>query len=316
MYYRPPSSTTEDLENLQRDFDRIKSEKEITETILAGDFNVPHINWKTNTILENPQYGIEIKENVMDIVNNHSLTQVVQEPTCGKNTLDLIFTTSPDLMDEIQTTPGKRNHHAVTALYRSKLDINKKPKCTVYMYGKADNTAIEKELTDFKELYLKEANEKPVNENWEQFKKKIASIILKNVPKKTVGTKRDLPYITKKIKKMMKLRKRRWNRAKKTKKAEDRCKFDEIQSAIESQLEQEYHNYLESLFDNSGNSTKNLWSFIKSKRQDQIGIPTLKYQNKLLTTATAKAEAFADQYESVFTEEDTEKIPDKGYLTS
>ena len=71
-----------------------------------------------------------------------------------------------------------------------------------------------------------------------------------------MGTKRDLPYITKKIKKMMKLRKGRWNRAKKIEKAEDRCKYDEIQSAIESELEQEYHNYLESLFENSGNSTK------------------------------------------------------------
>ena len=56
-------------------------------------------------------------------------------------------------MDEIQTTPGISNHHAVTAFYRSKLDINK-TKCTVYMYGKADNTAIEMELTDLKELYL------------------------------------------------------------------------------------------------------------------------------------------------------------------
>ena len=172
LYYRPPSSTIEDLENLQRDLDRIKSEKDITEIILAGAFNVPHINWKTNTILENPQYSIEINENLLDIVNNHSLTQVVQEPTHGRNTLDLIFTTSPNLMDEIQTTPGISNHHAVTALYRSELDINIKPKHTVYMYGKADNAAIEKDLTDFEEHYLEEANEKLVNENWEQFKKK------------------------------------------------------------------------------------------------------------------------------------------------
>ena len=58
------------------------------------------------------------------------------------------------------------------------------------MYGKADNTTIKKELTDFKEQYLEEANEKPVNENWEQFKKKLAPIIDKSVPKKTVGKKR------------------------------------------------------------------------------------------------------------------------------
>ena len=38
----------------------------------------------------------------------------------------------------------------------------------------------------------------------------------------------------------------------------------------------------------------------------------MKYQSKLLTTATAKAEALTDQYESVFTGEDTEKMPDKG----
>ena len=92
---------------------------------MAGDFNVPHIGWKTNTILENPQYGIEINENVIDIVNNHSPTQVVQEPPHGKNTLDLIFTTSPDLMDEIQTTSDISNYHAVTALCRGKLDISK-----------------------------------------------------------------------------------------------------------------------------------------------------------------------------------------------
>ena len=39
------------------------------------------------------------------------------------------------------------------------------------MYGEADNSAIEKEPTDFIEQYLKEANEKSVNENWEQFNK-------------------------------------------------------------------------------------------------------------------------------------------------
>ena len=38
----------------------------------------------------------------------------------------------------------------------------------------------------------------------------------------------------------------------------------------------------------------------------------MKHQSKLITTAIANAEELADQYESVFTEEDTEKMPDKG----
>ena len=59
-------------------------------------------------------------------------------------------------------------------------------------------------------------------------------------------------------------------------------------------------------------SQKKLWSFIKSKRSDQIGIPTLKHQSKLLTMITEQAEALADQYEFVFTEEDIDKMIDKG----
>ncbi len=76
----------------------------------------------------------------------------------------------------------------------------------------------------------------------------------------------------------------------------------------------EYNNYLEKLFDPADSRNKmNLFSFIKSKGRDQIGTPPLQYNNRLMTSAEDRAEALSYQYESVFTEEDTTNIPDKGH---
>jgi len=55
--------------------------------------------------------------------------------------------------------------------------------------------------------------------------------------------------------------------------------------------------------------TKRLWSFIKSKRQDHIGISTLKYQGETFVDATDKANVFADYFSSVFISEDITHIP-------
>jgi len=54
--------------------------------------------------------------------------------------------------------------------------------------------------------------------------------------------------------------------------------------------------------------TKRL-SFIQSKRQDHIGISTLKHQGETFVDATDKANVFADHFSSVFTSEDITHIP-------
>ena len=62
-------------------------------------------------------------------------------------------------------------------------------------------------------------------------------------------------------------------------------------------------------------SQKKFWQFINSQKKDSGGIPTLKTDSGLATTSTQKADALNSQYQnyqSVFTEEDTTTIPDKG----
>ena len=57
--------------------------------LLNGDFNLPSVSWYDNNyiIQSNPAYGTEVNAKMLDIVNNHLLTQHVKQPTRGHNIL-------------------------------------------------------------------------------------------------------------------------------------------------------------------------------------------------------------------------------------
>ena len=58
---------------------------------------------------------------------------------------------------------------------------------------------------------------------------------------------------------------------------------------------------------------KKFWSFIKSRGQEASGVATLKNKNGYLKSdKTSKAEILNEQFQSVYTREDTSSIPDKG----
>ena len=60
-------------------------------------------------------------------------------------------------------------------------------------------------------------------------------------------------------------------------------------------------------------NSKRFWSFVKSRRQESIGVAPLKDKNGFLKSdSQSKAEILGDQFQSVFTEEDTTSVPDKG----
>ena len=59
---------------------------------------------------------------MLGIMDEFSLTQVVEEPTRHNNILNLVFTTHPDLIEGTYVAPGMSDHSAVVC------DINFKTK--------------------------------------------------------------------------------------------------------------------------------------------------------------------------------------------
>ena len=53
---------------------------------------------------------------------------------------------------------------------------------------------------------------------------------------------------------------------------------------------------------------KKFWSY----KQDQIGIPPLNVNSKLMSDSTSKAEVLSNNFQQIFTKEDLSFIPNKG----
>lgn len=72
--------------------------------LISGDFNLPHIIWdlydneNKYNMHNNPQYGTVLNQALLDMINHHSLSQCVKDPTRNSNILDQVHTTNPDLV--------------------------------------------------------------------------------------------------------------------------------------------------------------------------------------------------------------------------
>ena len=81
--------------------------------IIGGDFNLPDIDWDDTSVRSSPQYGNEVNQLLIDFCNEFSLKQLVSEPTRGRNTLDLMFVSFPDLVNSVSVKSGIGDHESV-----------------------------------------------------------------------------------------------------------------------------------------------------------------------------------------------------------
>ena len=331
-FYRQPSSSDEIMDQLSISINNLKELNGLDgrHVILGGDFNLPDIEWSDGSIKPNPQYARSISEKILDILDDNNLTQIVHEPTRLENTLDLIFTTHPDLIVNTFVVPGMSEHSAVICDINFKLTPPKVPQRTVYVYKKADMEGLKLDLEQsFETLLASEPSKKTVEENWVDFKTTLVSTSKKHIPQKNINGKRTLPWVNTRIRRLIRQKQRRYNTARRTKSDQNWHKFKQLRKTVHKEIEIAHRNYVNNLFDfdecddrnGTENSkprmTKRFWRYIKAKRKDQSGIPVLKVNGKDVTDPTEKANILSDQYDSVFTTEnpimptlDTSDIPD------
>ena len=106
---------------------------------IGGDFNLPKIDWTHQKILSQNPSG-KISTALLNLINDFSLTQVVDHPTRKENILDLFFTTNPTLVNQVMTVPPISNEADHDIVF---IDLNTRaqiPRCTPsprYIYSKA-----------------------------------------------------------------------------------------------------------------------------------------------------------------------------------
>lgn len=298
-----PHRKQKDIDELKKSIDKLFSSPSTKQSIIAGDFNCPNINWDTLHVPPNSP-DRQIQSNLIDTMNNN-YTQIHNEPTREQNILDLVFVTNPSLVKSSISIPGISDHSAIVTDIDIKPTYNKQQKRKIYKYAKADWDKIKEDCdtisSDVKTLIENGSN---INDVWEKFKTSIINSMDKNIPSFQTNSKSKTPWINGKIKKMLRKKQRLYSKAKRTK---NWSNYKHQQKITKSEIRKAEYNYVNNIIEEGlrKNDSKPFWRYIKSRRQDSIGVAPLKEKGLLISDSLPKANLLLKQFQSVFSKDDS-----------
>ena len=167
-----------------RDFiKKARSRRGVKGIVLAGDLNMPKIDWENYSSTEN------IDRLFLDSLTNLELEQLINVPTHTRgNILDLLLTDMPVLISDLAVSdknlPCKSDHFSVSFNIDSKFKRIKVPKREVYNYKRANWNALNSSLnsTDW-DIEL----QGDVQEAWCSFKRILVTLMDQHIPKIKIG---------------------------------------------------------------------------------------------------------------------------------
>ena len=306
-----PHRKIDDIRKLDDSIRKLTNTPKEKYIIVAGDFNCPDINWD-NMSLNKGAADSEVQQALIDLSIEHRLTQVHSQPTRDSNILDLVFTNNPSLVKSSTSIPGISDHAMVVTDINIVPQYNRQQPRKIQLFSKANWDQIASGMLHLSENIASASldQDSTVESLWQSLKSGINDSVSKNVPTKTVRKKHSVPWFDRKLKSMVRRKSRLYKHASKTKqwsgykahqreckRAFKRAEINYINNTIQKGLDE--------------NNSKPFWRFVKSRKQDFVGIAPLKRMGRLLNDSKDKAEILVSQFKSVFTQEgDNSSLPD------
>ena len=204
--YRPKMDDMETLDAIDESLQRIGSDKNVI--LLGGDFNLPGWDWKSNQVRPKSPYP-GAHHRFGEVLNDHGLSQIIQEPTRENNILDLIATNRPNQINRTQIIPGISDHN----IPYTELDINpsrsKQIPRNIPLYSKANWDGLRHHLKGIADEIREAELTSSTEALWQSLKEGILSGIETFIPHKRTKSKDSCPWIDHKLKTLL----RRKNRA-------------------------------------------------------------------------------------------------------
>ncbi len=304
--YRPKINDTETLEALETALSRLSGKDSII--LLGGDFNLPGWDWQNRTLKPKAPYP-SIHNKFGDILNDHGLTQIIEEPTRADNTLDLIITNRPNQINRTQILPGISDHNVVYTELEVKPVRKKQVPRSIPLYNKANWPAFREHVTQLATRIREIELASSVEELWCTFRDSMHKGIQTFIPSKTTKSRDSCPWLDDDLKRKIRRRDRAHKSSRRTGRAEAEKRFLKLKQEVQRDQRRAYWKYVESIITPQDSDTneysgmKRFWKFIKHRRTDHNGVAPLKVDGKLVTDAKPKAEALNRQFQSVFTVE-------------
>ena len=304
-----PKRDQRDLNELQKSLEKLSdNQKHQRDIILAGDFNCPDINWSQHTSLSSGN-DKTIQQSLVDFTSSSLLSQIHHTPTRGQNILDLVFTSNPSLAKSSVSIPGISDHLIVVSDFDTRPHVTRAKPRKCFKYAKANWEALKsdldsaaKEIEDGSKLNL------DIDSLWNKFKSSLLTSLEKNVPSFMLKPKSRLPWLSANIRKLLKKKQKLFKRAKNS---NNWSPYRQFQKHCRRELRRAEWRYINGIIQDGlkKNDTKPFWRFIKSKKQDNVGIAPLKQNGTLHIEGEAKANILLEQFKSVFTKSCNTPLP-------
>ena len=113
--YRPPNSNLQKFEGVITSLINSINQYNNTDTeiFILGDFNFPTVNWEELSVANTTNDEKRQINLLLDMMEEHNLTQLIRTPTRGNNILDLLIIRSPEIIHSYETTDSAISDHRI-----------------------------------------------------------------------------------------------------------------------------------------------------------------------------------------------------------
>ena len=273
-------------------------------SIFIGDFNYRDIDWNNCTAR-----GDQAKL-FLDAVNDNFFTQMVNFPTHSSgSTLDLVLTSNANLITDIEDCGfiGKSDHKAIKIEVMTGVKQKDKPKF-VDDWSNADLETMKTVLRNVN--WHENFSHLSTEEAWNNFKNVLSNLKEKYVPKKQLNKTRNPQWFDKETAVFYKRKKRLWRKYKASNNLNDYARYEEAEKKLKNKIRNSKKNFERRLAGESSKNPKKFYSYMKSKTSNKESVGPLKDDSgNEITEEIEMARTLNSFFGSVFTEENTENIP-------
>ena len=137
--------------------------------ILAGDFNLPHIDWENNTV-KTGSNQVNHHQELIEIIEDSGMEQlhVQLKPSRENNILDLFLTNQPSLVKSCNTIQGISDQNMIIVDTDLKPRYNKPKRREINIFKKANWDQIKTDIIDLGTRIIQ--SETAVEENGQNLK--------------------------------------------------------------------------------------------------------------------------------------------------
>ncbi len=297
--YRPPNTDVQYCDQMINIINKICVQFPSHSIIIAGDFNLPFIDWSVPQPLKNEIITVKF----VNFILENSLEQLVNFPTRGSNTLDLVLCRYVSIANDICTVPPivssdhEYIHFSMVVDYVNKKllgELNKNK--YAYCFERADFNCIAAYLGSVN--WIREFSYlQSVDEWYSCFLNHMHKSIELFVPSRKIDVNNNR-HIPKRIKRLLSKKKIIWRKMKLTNSPDMKVKFKEICNICKQELRAYHRKKID--FVCKQKNTKHFYNFI-NKRLGRITSPiTLKSPAGNILSCSESAETFANYFHSVY----------------